>query len=66
MAVLLFIAIIAIVVVYVRRKRLSEFESSSMPKWDTSSKSISAEDTNLEQDENEIWTDSNASYGGKD
>jgi len=66
MAVLLFIAIIAIVVVYVRRKRLSEFESSSMPKWDTSSKSISDEDTGSEQDENEIWTDSNASYGGKD
>ena len=66
MAVLLFIGIIAIVVVYIRRNRLSEFESSSMPKWDTSSKSISVEDTNPEQDDNGIWIDSNASNGGKD
>jgi len=65
-AVLLFIGIIAIVVVYVRRNKLSEFESSSMPKWDTSGKSISGLDSNSEQDDNEIWTDSDASYGGKD
>jgi hypothetical protein len=66
MAILLFISVLGIVVLYVRRKRLSEYQSSSMPKWNNSSKSTSSEETNTEQDENMIWTDSNASSEGKD
>jgi len=66
MPILLFISLLGIVVFYVRRKRQSEYESSSMPKWNNLSKSTSNEGTNIEQDENVIWTDSNVSSGGKD
>jgi hypothetical protein len=66
MAILLLVSLLGTVVFYVRRKRLSEYESSSMPKWNNSRKSTSGEGTNTEQDENVIWTDSNASSGGKD
>jgi hypothetical protein len=66
MPILVFISLLGIVVFYVRRKRQSEYESSSMPKWNNLSKSTSNEGTNIEQDENVIWTDSNVSSGGKD
>ena len=66
MPILLFISLLGIVVFYVRRKRQSEYESSSMPKWNNLSKSTSNEGTNIEQDENVIWIDSNVSSGGKD
>lgn len=66
MAILMFIAIIGVIVIYVRRKKLTEYESSSMPKWGASGKSSSDVNTKTNPDDNEIWNDSAASYGGKD
>lgn len=65
-AILLIVVILVGITLITKRMRLSENESSSMPKWNKSTKSESLEDTDSNLPESELWNDSNASTGGKD
>ena len=66
LAILLIVAIIGAIVLVSKRIRLSENETSSMPKWIQSSKFESSADIDSRLDKSDIWYDSNASEGGKD
>ena len=66
LAILLIVAIIGAIVLVSKRIRLSENETSSMPKWIQSSKFESSVDIDSRLDKSDIWDDSNASEGGKD
>ena len=65
-AILLIVVILLGTALITRRMRLSENESSSMPKWNKSTKNESFEDSDSNLPESELWNDSNASVGGKD
>ncbi len=66
MAILMFVAIIGLVVIFVRRKQLTEYESSSMPKWGTSDKSDTGKSSGTSTDNNEVWDEAPASDRSKD
>lgn len=65
-AILLIVAILVGIVLFTKRMRLTENESSSMPKWNKSSKTESPDYTDSDLPESDLWNDSNASVGGKD
>ena len=60
----LIIGIIAFSIGMFRRMRMTENEASTLPKWDASVKETSTE-LDSGSDENDLWNDSNASFGGK-
>ena len=64
--ILIFVVFIAIGVTVFRKTRMSEHESASMPKWGDTANSDTEKVIGKDSDDNRIWNDSDASYGGKD
>ena len=65
-AILLIVAILVGIVLFAKRIRLSENESSSMPRWNKSSETGTSDNTDSGLPESELWNDSNAPTRGKD
>ena len=66
LAILLIVVILGGIVLISKRMRLSENETSSMPKWNQSPKFESSEVRDSDMNGSDLWDDSNASVGGKD
>lgn len=66
MAILLVVAIVVGIVSFTRRMRLTENESTPMPKWNQNPKNVSSQLDDSDRTDSELWNDSNASVGGKD
>jgi len=66
LAILLIVVILGGIVLISKRMRLSENETSSMPKWNQSPKFESSDVRDSDMNGSDLWDDSNASVGGKD
>ena len=64
--ILLFVIIVGISFTVFRKAKMSEHESSSMPKWGNSASSGTEKSVDGGSDDNQMWDESDASYGGKD
>ena len=64
--ILLFVIIIGISFTVFRKANMSEHESSGMPKWGDSTSSKVEKSVVAGSDDNQMWDESDASYGGKD
>ena len=63
---LLFVVIVGVGITVFRRVNMSEHESSGMPKWGDSPSSKVEKPVDGGSDDNQMWDESDASYGGKD
>ena len=64
--ILLFVIILGISFTVFRKMNMSEHESSGMPKWGDSASSKIEKSVGGGSDVNQMWDESDASYGGKD
>jgi len=62
----LFVIILVISFTLFRKMNMSEHESSGMPKWGDSASSKVEKSVVADRDDNQMWDESDASYGGKD
>ena len=65
-ALILILGIVVFSIGMFRRMRMSENEISSLPKWGKTSRDKSSNLESSENEENDLWNESNASLGGKD